>query len=320
MSTITRILSTFIRFFIFTILLVVLIIGFAWWLFPREKALQLPEQFLQKTWPRYTWQISGVQYQPPFSLHFEGIRATEANPSGKQGKDIVIDWLNLRPSVMALIQKNELLGAFQLQGAAGSAHGTFSLPLHKPLDTCEVQVMLVDIAVDKLFFVQDNLQRRVKGQLSASLAFNYSLREQRLSNLQGPINILKGEVPLRRPIFGHVLLPFENISMHLTQVGSVVQVKSGQVASPLLNGQCDGTVETARPFAASGLHIKCSLVPQPEFFISIRNPDSLQALRLRRTERPVEVTLSGTLNDPSFFFDKDAAQLEQLERDVSVTP
>ena len=320
MSIITRIFSALVRFILFSILLVVLVLVFAWWLFPREKVLQLPEQFLKKTWPQYAWQISGVQFEPPFSLRFEGIRATKTAGSGTQGKDIIIDWLALRPNLRALVEKKELLSDFQLKAIAGSAHGTFALPLQKPLDTCQVQIIFDDMTVEKLFFVQDNLQRQVKGQLFASLSFNYSLSQQRVQNLQGPINIQKGEVPLRRPIFGHALLPFENISMHLMQVGSLLKVQNGQVKSPLFTGQCDGTVETARPFAASAVHIQCNLAPLTEFYTSIPNPNSLQALRLRRSEQPVEVKLSGTLNDPSFTLDQDAAQLEQLEREMSARP
>lgn len=291
------------------VLVLGLLIFFAWLLFPRDFVRQMPEKALNQALPQWHWQVGAVQYEPPLALQLAQLEARPRHVSPQAALPIQIDRLTLQPDWLYLLRRQEWRGIFTAGLAGGTIDGELSLLTDKGQQSLALAAEIDALNLAALPWLKQMLDREVQGRLSGKGEARLDVRSGMPADVQArfaSFEVAAGVIPLRNPVLGHGQLPFSRLSLELEQQGQNLILKNGMLDSPLGKGEFAGQVRLARPMASSSISVRGVLQASPELFSHVRDQQELQALRLQAARGPLAVSLSGSLNDPALAFEREA--------------
>lgn len=286
------------------LLTLVLLVSFAWLLFPRDFARQLPGKALAGVWPQWQWRVEAVHFELPLALRLEGIEATpRATPAAAP---VQVERLVLRPDLLASFRQRQWQGGFQAQLAGGTitGEGTIQAAAGQYHIRATATAAAIDLAA--LGWLRQLLDRQLRGLLSGTVQARLVLPAGMVEELQARFHAVDGEIPLRRPILGHRLLPFSELSFDLEQEeGQRLALQQGSLHSPLGESRFRGQVHLSQPLAASPFELRALVQARPELYRHVR-PSEAAAADSGGQSLPqrLHVLLSGTLADPAFAFER----------------
>ncbi len=297
------------------ILVLALLLFFAWLLFPRDFVRDVPEKALNRALPQFQWQVGTVRYDWPLALRLERVEALSsgqgtggARGTGDTGTAaaLFIDSLTLRPDLFFYLRERQWRGSFAAGLAGGTLQGQGTVQTVNEQQELAVSASLDALDLTALGWLSQMLERQVQGRLSGAIGTRLALRTAMPANLQARLRIADGTIPLRNPVLGHERLSFAHLSLQLAQEGRNLILKNGTLDSPLCLGEFAGQIALARPMAESAVSVRGTLQARPALFEHVRDRQDLQPLRLQAAQGPLVAMLSGTLHDPALAFERAA--------------
>ena len=254
--------------------------------------------------PQWQWQVGAVQYAPPLGLRLEELEARAGNQSA--AKALQVQSLTVQPDWLHLLRTRQWRADLLGNVAGGTISGRATLLReadHQAVDF-SATVEALNLAAFSPF--RQMLDREVRGILSGKVEGQFKRRNALPAELRATITITNGDIPLRKPVLQHEHLPFSELRVQLEQKGQSLELQEGTLQSPLGFGHYKGTVTLARPLSASSIAVQGMLQARPELYQHVRDQEALQALRLQTAQKPLAVSLSGTLADPALAFERAA--------------
>ncbi len=289
------------------LLALVLLVFFAWLLFPRDFARQLPEKALTGVWPQWRWQVGAVHFELPLALRLEGIEATSrASPAAAP---VQVERLVLRPDLFASFRQRQWQGSFHAQLAGGTITGAGTIQAAAGQYHIRATATAAAIDLAALGWLRQPLSRQLQGQLSGTARAHLVLPDGPVEELKAKLRAVDGEIALRRPVLGHRLLPFSELRFDLEQEeGQRLALQQGSLHSPLGDARFRGQVHLGQPLAASPFELRALVQAKPELYRHVRSSEAAAAVSGGQSlPRQLHVLLSGTLADPAFAFERGSA-------------
>lgn len=287
----------------------VLLLFFAWLLFPRDFARRLPERALAAAWPQWQWQVGAVRLDFPPAVRLERIEARlRANPAAVP---LRVESLVIRPDLSAALRKGQWRGSFRAGFAGGTLAGEGELLSTGTTRALHAHATITALDLAQLDWLWQPLDRRVRGQLSGTVQARLALPEGGIEALQAQLRADDGEISLRQAVLGHGLLSFTELSLDLGQEsGQSPLLMQGRLRSALGEGSYRGEVRPAQPFSASTLELRARIQATPELYRHVRPPQAPAPPGSQALPQQVHVLLSGTLADPALAFERGSAAFE----------
>jgi type II secretion system protein N len=136
------------------------------------------------------------------------------------------------------------------------------------------------------------VQRNIKGRLAARADVHGALNDPRKLEGQGTFWVEDGALDIKGDGFGIRNLPFSRITLPFSVGNGVVDLKGGEITSPLLGGKFDGQIRLHHDLQASPLQVKARLIP------GLSSPDGQAGDLPLRGTRPILFDLQGTIGRP----------------------
>lgn len=288
----------------------VLLLFFAWLLFPRDFVRRLPERALAAAWPQWQWQVGATRldFFPP-AVRLERIEARfRANPATVP---LRVESLVIRPDLSVALRKGQWRGSFRAGFAGGTLAGEGELLTTGTTRALHAHTIITALDLAQLDWLWQPLDRRVRGQLSGTVQARLALPEGGINALQAQLRADDGEISLRQAVLGHGLLPFTELSLDLGQeAGQSPLLIQGRLRSALGEGSYRGQVRLARSFSVSSLELRAQIQATPELYRHVHPPQVPAPPGSQVLPQQVHVLLSGTLADPALAFERGSAALE----------
>lgn len=290
----------------------VLLLLLLWGFFPRESLRQFLVQYLNRAYPRLSWQVQSMTLQVP-----EGITVTGIKGYGAQDKNqplVQTDSLVLWPHVAAMLHTRRPTAGYRLLLAQGVVAGT----MQRDEGTAGLQVdgSIQGLQLAECSLLIQLLRRNLQGVVSASFKGIIEPALGKISDLEAKLRVDNGLVDLKRPILNHGSLPFSQITFTLYSRGTIMQLEQGVVESELFSGQFAGEIQLSRDPAASRLDIKGTLQPRPAFYQGMKYTPVLESIRTQLESQPLPFLLSGNLSNPGIHFEEFSLLFQSLEKEL----
>jgi hypothetical protein len=119
--------------------------------------------------------------------------------------------------------------------------------------------------------------------------------------LDGKVELLKGEISFLSPVLGMDKLSFNLLSSRLQYGSTGIRLANGRLDSRLLSGDFSGTVEPGS-LLQSQLEVTGGLVPRPEFLATIGDKSMVSMIKKQLKGGKLPFVISGTLEEPGIVF------------------
>jgi type II secretion system protein N len=269
-----------------------------WFQFPSAAVRQRLEYQLQTMTPGLQWSIGNISLALPVDILLTDIKITDKN--GAKKPLFVVDSLSLRPSLQTLLKARKLSADYRFVMLGGYLSGGVRLgDDHK---TFLFSGKANGLDMTGLKDIVRGFDRTVSGILSASFTGKYTPAGSGGLELDGKVELLKGEISFLSPVLGMDKLAFNQLSSRVQYGSAGIRIANGRLDSRLLSGDFSGTVEPGDVFSAK-LEITGGLIPRPEFLATIGDPAMVKLVKKQlKGGSKLPFTISGTLEEPGIDF------------------
>ncbi len=277
--------------------LVVLVV-MLWLLFPSAAVRQRLEYQLQTMTPGLQWSIGNISLALPADIVLTDITITDKHASKKPL--FTVDSLSLRPSLQTLLKARQLSAEYRLDLLGGYLSG--GLRLGDDRDTVLFSGKANGLEMTGLKKIVRGFDRTVSGTLSAVFTGKYMVRGSGGLELDGKVELLKGEISFLSPVLGMEKLVFNQLSSRIQYGPMEIKIANGRLDSRLLSGDFSGTIEPGGNIFESQLDVSGGLVPRPEFLATIGDGSMVNQLKRQLKGGKLPFVISGTLEEPGIVF------------------
>lgn len=280
-----------------------------WLLFPARNVQQYLMHALERLAPGTQWQVGRVELRLPLILRVQEVVGSLGNT---EAPPVQIDQLEIWPDWNASLREHTLWVNYQLRLGPGALRGRISRQEQRYRFYGKAQ----GLQLESVALLARLLGRKLQGRISAVYEGSLCPATQGASSWKVQATLENGRLSLLRPLLHHTEVVFTQASMLLRGQGREITISEGRLDSPLGKGWFNGRLRMMPDPLQSQLKLRGGFSPQPAFFAGLENTVALQSVRLELQDKPLPVSLSGTLLHPGVHFEGLAMQMYALEREI----
>ncbi len=269
-----------------------------WYQFPADAAKTRLESELDSATPALQWKIGSIGLTLPADIHFADIRVSSLN---RNKTEVTIDSLSLRPDLPSYLNNRKLSAGYRLDALHGRVRGR--LILAADYNSLHFEGKVTGMQIQEMQPILQQLDRTVSGTMSGSFTGMGQLRGPVMTELQGNLLLVQGEIGFQKPVLGMEQLAFNRLSSSIRYEKGVIHLEDGTIESRLLAGEFSGTVKPVPgDIGRSTLDLNGALIPRPEFLSGVGDDMTVEVLKRHLQEGTLPFTINGLLKEPGIVF------------------
>jgi type II secretion system protein N len=273
-----------------------------WFQFPGKAVKKRVETELNSLTPGLYWNVGSIGLGLPADIRFNDIRVSRKAEEKKPL--VVVDSLALRPDLAGWRKNGETAASYRLRLLDGGISGSVKLAADRNSFSFSSELAGIRVTKQTMGKLLQGYDREISGLLSGSFNGRGLLQPRsRLTELQGRVQLGKGEISLQEPVLGMESLRFNQLDSAVKYGAGKVQFSSGSMESKLLAAEFSGTVQpVVHAVLLSSLRINGSLTPRPEFLAPIGDAMTVNLLKKQLQQGKLPFIINGTLSKPGIVF------------------
>ncbi len=280
-----------------------------WLLFPARNVQQFMTHALERLAPGIAWQVGRVELRLPFILCVQGVAGSVEKIDAPP---LQVDQLEVWPDWGSSLRERSLWLNYQLRLGPGALRGQLCRQEQQYRFYGKAQ----GLQLQSVALLASLLGRKLQGTISAVYEGSLCPARPEACPWKVQATLENGRLSLVRPLLHHKEVAFTQASMLLKGQGRDITISEGKLDSPLGKGWFKGHLVLRPDLLQSQLKLRGGLSPQPAFFAGLENTVALQALRLELKDKPLPVSLSGTMLHPGIHFESLTMQMYALEKEI----
>jgi hypothetical protein len=223
-----------------------------------------------------------------------------------------VDRVELSPGWKNLVHAQKLWVHYSLLLGKGRVEGRLS---KSGSSGYQIQGTVRGLQLAAFPLLAHGLERKVQGELHAVFEMERIVNGSPGWRWKAQVTVDRGQVTLARPIFRHTVLPFSQVSVLLLGENGRVVVDQGKIHSTLGQGWLNGTIHLDSYWPRSQLALRGGFHPEPSFFQGFDSTVTLLSIRDQLKNKPLPVSISGTVHHPGIHFEDLTMQISALEQE-----
>lgn len=264
--------------------------------FPAEKIRVFCENKVESFLVGSDCNIERIVYRLPFSVVFTDLQVVR-EIDGKRSM-FRVDRLAVSPDFASLFR------TFQIRG--DMYKGNFAMKL--TVDTEEKSFELSEVSIDGMNIDEwagdfNLLDRKISGKVNVSGNYRGGFAAPLEGTGKGELSAESGSIELLQPILSLKSLPFDKITIDMSQEKEMLKFVKGEMTGKEINAEFSGEMRVAKPIPNSIVILSGNLTPKENFLAAHPGEKRLVEQLLRRYKSPaLPFKVGGTVRRPTFRF------------------